>query len=163
MDQGQRILQCLQHSVDTSNAETIRAAEAQLALEAQQPGYGVVLCQIALSSGAAVPAHLRQLAAVLLKQYVKVRCCTGYPVHKAWPCSLCPAVICQGMYEPQQQLLLQHHTTAAHARSNACQLLTLALLPSLPLHQLSSLVSGPVQLHLPNMFQCNVPRHPRCR
>ncbi|WIA08198.1 hypothetical protein OEZ85_007649 [Tetradesmus obliquus] len=71
MDQGQRILQCLQHSVDTSNAETIRAAEAQLALEAQQPGYGVVLCQIALSSGAAVPAHLRQLAAVLLKQYVK--------------------------------------------------------------------------------------------
>jgi hypothetical protein len=76
MDQGQRVLQCLQHSVDTSNAETIRAAEAQLALEAQQAGYGVVLCQIALTGGAAVPAHLRQLAAVLLKHYVKVRCCS---------------------------------------------------------------------------------------
>jgi hypothetical protein len=76
MDQGQRILQCLQHSVDTSNAETIRAAEAQLALEAQQAGYGFILCQIALTGGAAVPPHLRQLAAVLLKQYVKVRCCS---------------------------------------------------------------------------------------
>ena len=74
MDQGQRILQCLQHSVDTSDAGTIRAAEAQLALEAQQPGYGVILCHIALSASAAVPAHLRQLAAVLLKQYVKVGC-----------------------------------------------------------------------------------------
>jgi hypothetical protein len=92
MDQAQRILQCLQHSVDTSNAETIRAAEAQLALEAQQAGYGVVLCQIALTGGAAVPAHLRQLAAVLLKQYVKVRCCSLHAVFNASPpCKLCSA------------------------------------------------------------------------
>lgn len=68
MDQGQRILQCLQH-VQDANPEAIKAAEAQLTVESQQAGYGVVLCQIALSSQVSV--HLRQLAAVLLKQYVK--------------------------------------------------------------------------------------------
>lgn len=52
-----------------ANPTAIRAAEAQLTVESQQPGYGVILCQIALS--AQMAANLRQLAAVLLKQYVK--------------------------------------------------------------------------------------------
>eukprot|EP00878_Enallax_costatus_P044724 GHUV01053448.1.p1 GENE.GHUV01053448.1~~GHUV01053448.1.p1 ORF type:complete len:172 (+),score=46.18 GHUV01053448.1:247-762(+) len=68
MEQGQRVLQCLQH-IQGANPEAIKAAEAQLTVESQQPGYGVVLCQIALSTQ--VAAHLRQLAAVLLKQYVR--------------------------------------------------------------------------------------------
>lgn len=68
MDQGQRILQCLQHIQD-ANPEAINKTEAQLKVESQQAGYGVVLSQIAISSQ--VSATLRQLAAVLLKQYVK--------------------------------------------------------------------------------------------
>lgn len=68
MDQGGRILHCLEHTL-SAHAETIKAAESQLAIEAQQPGYGAVLCRIILANDVSV--HLRQLAAVLLKQYVK--------------------------------------------------------------------------------------------
>eukprot|EP00879_Flechtneria_rotunda_P017902 GHRR01018763.1.p1 GENE.GHRR01018763.1~~GHRR01018763.1.p1 ORF type:complete len:227 (+),score=67.73 GHRR01018763.1:354-1034(+) len=68
MMQGQRILQCLEHSLD-SNSQHIKLAEQQLAVEAQQHGFGVCLCQILLERS--IPADTRQIAAVLLKQYVK--------------------------------------------------------------------------------------------
>lgn len=70
MAQLQPVLSCLQQT-QGPDPQGIRQAEDQLKAFAQQPGYGCVLAQIALSSPHEVPAHLRQLAAVLLKQYVK--------------------------------------------------------------------------------------------
>jgi hypothetical protein len=66
----QAVLACLQQTTGPDR-QGIKAAEAQLPALAQQPGFGVVLVQVALASPQEVPAHLRQLAAVLLKQYVK--------------------------------------------------------------------------------------------
>lgn len=66
----QAVLACLQQTTGP-DPQGIKAAEAQLSALAQQPGFGVVLVQVALASPHDVAAHLRQLAAVLLKQYVK--------------------------------------------------------------------------------------------
>jgi hypothetical protein len=67
----QTVLSCLQQT-QGPDAQSIKNAEAQLTLLAQQPGFGCVLVQIALTPPQqGILTHLRQLAAVLLKQYVK--------------------------------------------------------------------------------------------
>ena len=66
-EQGQRVLACLHAALQP---ETNQAAERQLQQEALQPRYGSILAQIALAREAAAPP-VRQLAAVLLKGYVK--------------------------------------------------------------------------------------------
>ena len=72
-EQGQRVLACLQAALQP---ETNQAAERQLAHEAEQPRYGVLLARIALARDAAAP-QVRQLAAVLLKGYVKAHWVEG--------------------------------------------------------------------------------------
>jgi hypothetical protein len=98
LEQGQRILKCLQTAVD-SNRENSRAAEAQLLLEAEQPGYGLVLARIALATNDVAP-DLRLVAAVLLKQYVKqVRrtcgCCVPVGCSHAYCSPHDPALRCR--------------------------------------------------------------------
>lgn len=69
MDTGtQQLYQCLLATLDPS-AETRRAAEAALEAGARQPGFGTTLLQIVLLRDA--PGGVRQLAAVVLKKYVK--------------------------------------------------------------------------------------------
>lgn len=70
MAQLQPVLLCLQQT-QSPDPQGIKQAEQQLKALAQQSGYGCVLAQIALASPQEVSAHIRQLAAVLLKQYVK--------------------------------------------------------------------------------------------
>lgn len=70
MAQLQAVLLCLQQT-QGPDPQGIKQAEAQLKALSQLPGFGVVLSQIALASGQEIPAPTRQLAAVLLKQYVK--------------------------------------------------------------------------------------------
>jgi len=70
MAQLQPVLLCLQQT-QSPDPQGIKQAEQQLKALAQQAGYGCVLAQIALASPQEVSAHIRQLAAVLLKQYVK--------------------------------------------------------------------------------------------
>lgn len=70
MAQLQTVLSCLQH-IQGTNPEGIRQAEIQLKASATQEQYGRCLVQIALAPAQEVPTHVRQLAAVLLKQYVK--------------------------------------------------------------------------------------------
>jgi hypothetical protein len=67
--QQQQLLQCLQQ-LQGPDHQAIKAAEACLSGLAQQPGYGVCLVQAALAAESVAPP-LRQLAAVLLKTYVK--------------------------------------------------------------------------------------------
>lgn len=105
LEQGQRILKCLQTAVD-SNRENSRAAEAQLLLEAEQPGYGLVLTRIALATNDVAP-DLRLVAAVLLKQYVK-------QVRRT--CGCCFPVGCSHTY-------CSPHDTALRCRCSALALL----------------------------------------
>jgi hypothetical protein len=69
-----RALQLLASTLD-ANHDVRRAAEAALQQQSTQHGHGVVLCSIALSPAA--PAELQQLAAVLLKQYIKAHWIEG--------------------------------------------------------------------------------------
>lgn len=64
----QRTLQLLA-SIQDPSKDVREAAEAGLGQLDLQPGHGIVLTNIALTSGA--PNELRQLAAVLLKQNIK--------------------------------------------------------------------------------------------
>ncbi len=68
--QSLRVLQCLAATLDASPDRRI-GAEAQLSAEEQRPQYGVALARIALSPGDQVPQDLRQLAAVVLKNYCR--------------------------------------------------------------------------------------------
>jgi hypothetical protein len=67
-EQAQRIAHCLQVTLEPDQARRA-AAEQQLVAEDVQPGFGTALVQIVTSQE--VPAHLRQLAAVLLKQHIR--------------------------------------------------------------------------------------------
>lgn len=76
MAQLQSVLSALQQT-QGPDPQGIKHAEAQLKALSQLPGFGVVLLQIALASKQEVPAPTRQLAAVLLKQYVKQHWISG--------------------------------------------------------------------------------------
>lgn len=69
MVQGQVwLLNCLQAALD-AHSGTRTAAEDALMKSSNQPGYGVALAKVIIEKN--LPLGLRQLAAVLLKQYVK--------------------------------------------------------------------------------------------
>jgi hypothetical protein len=74
--QLQAVLTCLSQT-QQPDPQGIKHAEAELQALATQPGFGAALTQIALASQEVAPAHLRQLAAVLLKQYVKQHWISG--------------------------------------------------------------------------------------
>jgi len=61
-------VQCLSHTL-SPDPSTRERAEASLVEARQQPGFGVLLCNV-LIDGAVAP-ELRQLAALVLKQYIK--------------------------------------------------------------------------------------------
>lgn len=62
------LLNCLSATLDV-NPGTRKAAEDALETASTQPGYGIALAKLILDK--ALPLGLRQLAAVVLKQYVK--------------------------------------------------------------------------------------------
>ncbi|GFQ01727.1 importin-9 [Phtheirospermum japonicum] len=69
MDQDQQwLINCLNASLDPSH-QTRTFAETSLQQASLQPGYGVALARVA--SNRELPFGLRQLAAVLLKQFIK--------------------------------------------------------------------------------------------
>lgn len=72
MEQAHRVLQCLSSCLDPSVRQ---AAETQLQEEASRELYGVVLAKIALAPEVSI--ELRQLAAVLLRQYIKTHWVEG--------------------------------------------------------------------------------------
>ena len=65
-EQQNRVLQCLGACLEPQNQ---RAAENQLNIEEQHPGHGLILARISLSPAVAPP--LKQLAAVILKSFIK--------------------------------------------------------------------------------------------
>ena len=67
-------LQLLASTLDASH-DVRSVAEAALKQQGKEQGHGVVLCSITLSPAA--PPELRQLAAVLLKQYIKAHWVEG--------------------------------------------------------------------------------------
>ncbi|KAK9114633.1 hypothetical protein Syun_021430 [Stephania yunnanensis] len=69
VDQDQQwLLNCLTATLDTSH-EVRSFAEASLSQASSQPGFGVALSKVAINRE--LPLGLRQLAAVLLKQFIK--------------------------------------------------------------------------------------------
>lgn len=64
----QEIVRCLGASLD-ANPDTRKASERKLAEYGEQSGYGAILAQVATS--AQIPADIRQLAAVVLRQHIK--------------------------------------------------------------------------------------------